>query len=163
MVIYQEQQKTYFILILVFIIVALMVLALSFFPLFFGLNGLSDISRVILTLVAVIDLVFFWCFRSLSIIADDQTLSFGFGFMKKRFFWHDLKSAQVEDFNLKNYSGYGIRFGKDKSIAFAAQGGRGVRLKTAGSPRFGAASKDYFFSSANPEKIAALINEKIKS
>jgi len=155
MIIYQEQQKTYFILILVFIIVAFMVLALLFFPSFFGLYSLSNIGQFLLGLIAIMDLVFFWCFRKLTILADDVSLSFGFGFMKKKFSWNNLKSAQAEDFDLKNYLGYGIRFGRDKSMAFAAQGGRGVRLKAIG--------KDYFFSSANAEKLVSLINEKIKS
>ena len=155
MIIYQEQQKTYFILILVFIIMAFFILASLFFPSFLGLKDLSNIGQIILGLAAAVDLVLFWCFRQLTILADDVSLNFGFGFMKKRFFWHNLKSAQAEDFDLKNYLGYGIRVGRDKSIAFAAQGGRGVRLKTIG--------KDYFFSCSNPEKLASLINEKIKS
>lgn len=155
MIIYQERQKTYFILILIFIIVALFILVLVFFPSFFGFNSLSRAVKIILLPITVVDLIFFWCFSELTILADNKTLSFGFGFMKKKFFWHDLKSAQAEDFNLKNYSGYGIRFGKDKSIAFAAQGGRGVRLKTTG--------KDYFFSCTEPEKLAILINENLLS
>lgn len=155
MIIYQEQQKTYFILILIFIITAFLILAVLFFPSFFGFNSLSNIGQIILGLVAALDLFFFWCFRKLTILANDQALSFGFGFMKKKFLWNNLKSAQAEDFDLKNYLGYGIRFGRDKSIAFVAQGGRGVRLKTIG--------KDYFFSCSEAEKLATLINEKIKS
>jgi len=154
-VIYQEQQKTYFILILAFILIAFFLLFFLLSPSWFGLVSTSILIKLIVLAIVLADLVFFLCFTKITIRVSADSLSFGFGFMKKKFFWNDLKSAQVEDFNLKNYLGYGIRFGKDKSIAFVAQGGRGVRLKTIG--------KDYFFSCSNPEKLAILINKKINS
>ena len=150
---YLEKQKTYLILIAAFILIALVILALTFFPGVFGAAEPSDAVKLVLLILALADLLMLWSFSSLTIKASEKYLIFGFGVFKKRFFWHQIKEAKVENFHLTNYLGYGIRFGRDGSIAWAARGGLGVRLKT--NKRY------YFFSTDHPEQLAALISSKL--
>lgn len=148
-VIYQEQQKTYLIVILAFILVALGLLALVLFP----KESMTQQAKYILLIVAVIDLLLFWSFSQLSIKVTTEYLQLGFGIFKKKIQLKDIEDCWVEEYKKSIYMGYGIRFGKDKSVGYIARGGRGIRLKM--KPR------DYFFSTDSPEQLVALLKQQM--
>jgi len=152
-VIYEEQQKTYLILVAVFIIVAAFLLGLVLFPGFFNKQDLPQSARLIILVVAVLDLILFWSFSQLSIIITSQYLQLGFGIFRKNILLSNISEVEVENYKKSVYLGYGIRLGRDKSIGYIARGGRGVRIKM--KPR------DYFFSSDNPEQIKLLLKPHI--
>lgn len=151
--IYREQQKTYFILIVVFIIIAIFLLGIVLFPELFRQQKISLLFKIVLFIATIIDLAMFWSFSKLTIKITSEYLQIGFGVFKKKIVLAQISETLVEDYVRSNYLGYGIRFGRDKSIGFIARGGRGVRIKTN--------SKDYFFSSDNPEQIQSLLKSRI--
>ena len=146
---YFEQQKTYFLVVLVFILAAAVLLALVLWP---G-RPYSQLSKFLLLFITVLDLLLFWSFSQLTIKITDEFLQLSFGLFKKTLNFSAIKDVAVADYDKFNYFGYGIRLGKDKSIGYVARAGRGVKLSLE--------SKVYFFSSANPEQIQAILRQKI--
>ncbi len=156
MLIYQEKQKTYFILIAVFIIIALFFLVTIFLPRFLGnQEELSRLERAAALAAIVIDFILFWSFFQLSIKLTPENLTIAFGIFKKKFKLSEIKDCSIENFEMKRYWGYGIRFGFDKSIGYIARAGRGIRIKPV-------KGKDYFFSTDNPEQLLQLIRAGVK-
>lgn len=153
-IIYQEQQKTHFILIVIFIIVAVFLLTLVLFPQFLGKSEMSEGVKIILMIITVVDLILFWSFSQLTIKLSNEHLQISFGIFKKKFSFSEIKDVLVQDYQKSIYFGYGIRFGRDRSIGYIARGGRGIRLKMD--------RRDYFFSTNNPEQLRNLIKERIK-
>jgi len=154
-IIYQEQQKTYFVLIAVFVIIAVFLLAIVLFPGPLHQRTDSQLLKITLLIVTVVDLMMFWSFSKLTIKITAEYLQLGFGIFKRRILFEQIIKVTVEDYQKLNYLGYGIRFGRDKSIGYIARGGRGVRLIM--KPR------DYFFSSDRPEQIQSLLRSRINS
>ncbi|MBU1130934.1 hypothetical protein KJ840_02270 [Patescibacteria group bacterium] len=152
-IIYEEQQKTHLIVVLVFILVAVFLLFIVFSPATFGQSILPQHTKITLLMVTVVDLILFWSFFRLTIKLTNKYLQIGFGLFKKKILLTDISDCLVEDYQKSVYLGYGIRFGRDKSVGYIARGGRGVRLKL--KPR------DYFFTSDNPEQIAVLLKQQI--
>lgn len=151
--IYQEKQKTYFILIAVFIMIAVFFLTMIFFPRILGNEEeMSQAQRIVVLIAVVVDLILFWSFSNLSITLTNEELKIGFGIFKKKFKLSDIAVCSIEDFKLSRYWGYGIRFGTDKSIGYVAKAGRGVRIKS----KHG---KDYFFTTDQPEQLLSLLNQ----
>ena len=152
-IVYQEQQKTYFILTVIYIIIAVSILALVLFPDYLFQRTLTQEVKIILLIVAIIDIIFFWSFSQLSIKLTSEYLQIGFGIFKKKISFTEIKDVLVQDYQRSIYLGYGIRFGRDKSIAYIARAGRGIKLKMN--------KRDYFFSTDNPEQLQNLIKERI--
>ena len=151
--IYREKQKTYLIVVSIYIIVALFLLSLIFLPQFFNFSQASLLTRIILIIITVVDLILFWSFAELKVKLTFDTLEFGFGVFRKKMSLKEIQNCSVEDFDIKRYSGYGIRLGRDKSIGYIARGGRGVRLKTL--------NRDYFISSDSPEQLGNELRKAI--
>lgn len=154
-IVYLEQQRTYFILVVIFVIIALFLLGIVLFPGLFHQQKISLLFKIILLIATIIDLVMFWSFSKLTIKITSEYLQIGFGMFKKKILLKQISEMRVEDYQKSNYLGYGIRLGRDKSIGYIARGGRGVRLIM--KPR------DYFFSSDNPEQIQSLLKSRINT
>jgi hypothetical protein len=150
-VIYQEKIKTPFIVLLIFIIVAIFLCLLNFFPGFFNLD-LTIQFKLILTATALTDLLLLISFSRLSIELYPDRLMFFFGIFKTTLYKDQIKSVIVEDFNLKEWGGYGIRFRK-KTWGYIAKGGRGLRIKLP--------DRDYYISTVYPEKLKELIERYV--
>ena len=163
---YIERQKTYLLVVMVFIIVAGFLLALVLWP----RQEFSQLTKIVLFIAAVVDLILFWSFSQLTIKISKEYLQISFGVFKKKISFSEINDVLVQDFDFKNYFGYGIRLGKDKSIGYVARGGRGIKLKLSAKGRSAspklelgtrAGGKDYFFTSENPEQIQNIIRQKI--
>ena len=150
---YLEKQKTHFILIAVYLIIALFLLLMVFNPVFFGKSDLSLNIKAILVVLALFDLWLYWSFSKLTIKITELDLEIGFGVFKKKFSFKQIKNCLLEEYQKSRYLGYGIRFGTDKSLGYVAKPGRGVRIKML--------PKDYFFSTDQPEQVSLIINEKL--
>ena len=146
---YFEQQKTYFLVVLVFILAAAVLLALVLWP---G-RPYSQLSKFLLLFMTVLDLLLFWSFSQLTVSLKEDFLEFRFGIFKKRLAYNQILEISVGDYDRKIFLGYGIRFGRDKSIGYIARGGRGVRLKTL--------NRDYFISSDSPEQLGNELRKAI--
>src|SRR3989338_8625299 len=143
--IYREKQKTYLIVVGIYIIAGLFLLSLIFLPGFFDFSEASLTTKAALIIVVLVDLILFWSFAELKVKLTFDALEFGFGIFRKKLPLREVKSCLIEDYDIKRYFGYGIRLGSDKSIGYVARSGRGVRLKTAG--------RDYFLTSDSPEQL----------
>jgi len=152
-IIYQEKQKSYLVVVGVFILIALGLLALLFFPDFFKVKTPTSIARLFFYLVIIFDLLMFWSFAFLKIKATDDYLEIRFGIFRKKIFFKDVKSCAIEDYQRSRYFGYGIRLGRDKSVGYIARDGRGIRLKM--QPR------DYFFTTNQPEQLLNILKSRI--
>jgi len=151
-IIYQEQQRTYLIVVAVFILVAILLLVIVLFPGLLSLRPFSAPAKIVLLLVATVDMILFWSFSKLTIKLTDQHLTLTFGFFKKKISLTEIKNCQIEDYQKSIYFGYGIRLGSDKSIGYIARAGRGIKLKLK--------AKDYFFSTDRPEQLLLLLNHR---
>lgn len=152
-IIYQEKQRTYLMVVGVFILIALGLLALLFFPDFFKVQPTSSLGRMLLFAVIMFDLLLFWSFARLAIKVTDNYLEIRFGIFKKKIFFKDIKGCVIEEYQKSRYFGYGIRLGRDKSIGYIARDGRGIRLNL--QPR------DYFFTTERPEQLLNILKSRI--
>jgi hypothetical protein len=75
----------------------------------------------------------FWIFiwvnaRHLNFLITTEYIEFGFGVVKKRIPRSGLVSCEPYQVRFRNYLGYGIRIGFDKSIAFISRSGPAVKM-----------------------------------
>jgi hypothetical protein len=75
----------------------------------------------------------FWIFiwfnaRHLDFLITTDYIEFGFGVVKKRIKRSELLSCEPYQVRFRNYWGYGIRVGFDKSIAFISRSGPAVKM-----------------------------------
>jgi len=150
---YQQSQKTYFIVIAVYVVAAVFLLGLVFWPQAYNISQTSLAAKIALVIATAVDLILFWSFSQLTVSLKEDFLEFRFGIFKKRLAYNQILEISVGDYDRKIFLGYGIRFGRDKSIGYIARGGRGVKIKTP--------LRDYYFSSDNPEAIIKLVRNKL--
>jgi len=69
----------------------------------------------------------------------------------------DIERCEAVDYDWKKYGGWGIRYGRDGSVAYNMMGdhGRAVRIVY----RKGKATKTVLVASHDPARLAAAINE----
>lgn len=151
---YQEKQRTYTAIIMPFLIIALFLILVAIRPEIIGLERGSFWRLWVLPFVLIVNLILFTSFSKLSIKITDRYLQLAFGIFRRKFYFDQIKKSLLEDYNIDNYRGYGIRLGKDKSTAFVARSGTGIRM----SFKVG---RDCFFTTDNQQQVLALIKAKI--
>ncbi len=114
-----------------------------------------DTTAVVFGVIAVLLLALLANFWRLMFIITEDKLAFGFGFIKKTFDLSDLVSCEPYTLTFGNYYGYGIRFGRDGTIAYNTRNGPGIKLVING------AAKPYVISVKNSGYICKLLNEVI--
>ena len=95
-------------------------------------NRVMTIIFCAMTVVLLAIFVNFW--RLVFIITETQVI-FGFGLIKKRFERSDIKTCEPYTLEFGNYYGYGIRIGRDGTIAYNTRNGPGVKLVVEGCKR----------------------------
>ena len=151
---YQEKQRTYMAIIMPFLIIALFLILAIIRPELFGFEARLLWRAIIWPAFLIIDLIFFLSFLRLSIKITDRYLKLAFGIFRRKFYFDQIKNCLPEDYNMEKYRGYGIRLAKDKTTAFAACAGGGIRLILKNS-------QDCFFSTNNQQEILTLLKTKI--
>jgi len=94
-------------------------------------------------------LVNFW--RLVFIITESEVV-FGFGLVKKSFKRSDIESCEPYALEFGNYLGYGIRSGRDRTIAYNTRNGPGVKMVVQGQ------RKPYVVSVADPKQVCQLLS-----
>ena len=151
---YQENQKTHPLIVLILVVPVLIILGIIFFPTMFnGGKAMPLPTNAVLFAVIIVESIILYNFYQLRIRVTDKFLMFGFGWFKKRILLGDIKECLIQDYKLGRYGGYGIRIGWDKSVGYVARGGRGVRVNTI--------KKNYFISSDNPEQFSGILKNLI--
>lgn len=108
----------------------------------------SYMGAVTLLLLAL--LANFW---RLTFVITAEEVVFGFGLVKKRLKMADVKSCEPYTLTFGNYLGYGIRLGRDRTIAYNTRNGPGVKLEVEG------AGRAYVLSLKNPARVCRLLEE----
>ena len=101
---------------------------------------------IVVALIAL--LANFW---RLDFVITGAQVIFGFGLIKKRFELSDVQSCEPYTLEFRNYYGYGIRSGRDGTIAYNTRNGRGIKLVAAGR------RKPYVVSLDDPKRVCELI------
>lgn len=92
-------------------------------------------------------------FRRLLFEVTESHVRFGFGLIKKEFLRSDITFCEPYELTFKNYLGYGIRFGRDGTVAYNTRNGKGVKMVVNGQ------KKPYVVSVDDPEHVCGLLQQ----
>jgi len=94
-------------------------------------------------------------FRKMRIIIDPETLRVSFGAIKKTIQLVDIQACESINATLGVFTGMGIRYGGDGSLAYLPKLGDAVKLElTTGRP--------FVFSTNNSEQVLEILNQYCK-
>jgi hypothetical protein len=86
-------------------------------------------------IVGVLLLVVLAAFWKLVFIITETEVVFGFSLFRKRFEREKITSCDPYELKFSNYYGYGIRIGRDGTVAYNTRNGAGVKLTVEGAER----------------------------
>jgi hypothetical protein len=107
-----------------------------------------------LTLYVILDLLFILImmnFRKMIITIDSTYLVAAFGLIKKKIRLEDIKACEPVDASFSVYTGMGIRYGGDGSLAYLPSLGDAVRLSFENG-------RPFVFSTRNQQQVLDIIN-----
>jgi hypothetical protein len=139
----------------IFWVVAIAMLAIIFLISALDPEDAEPYINVLLIIMAIIFVILGIIFSKLVIRVDYQNVTVGFGFIKKRVPWENIKEVYQDETSAIRYGGAGIRTARIEGewvIAYIVVGGPRVviRLKEG---RF----KKFVFSTKNPEEVVNVI------
>lgn len=92
-------------------------------------------------------------FWRLSFLVTTEEVVFGFGLFKKRFRLSEIRGCEPYTLTFENYLGYGIRMGRDRTIAYNTRNGPGIKLDVEGRKR------PYVVSLKDPSGVCRVLEE----
>lgn len=107
--------------------------------------------------VLIVFILMVTVFARLSFSVTNVEVSFGYGIFGKKFLLSDVNECKPFDVRFSNYHGYGIRYGRDGSVAYITHSGPGVKIDIKGAKR------PFVVSVEHPEKICKIIKESMKT
>jgi len=94
-------------------------------------------------------------FRKMRITIDQETLMVSFGLIKKNIKLVDIQACEAINATLGVFTGMGIRYGGDGSLAYLPRLGAAIKLElTTGRP--------FVFSTNNREQVLEILNQYCK-
>jgi len=94
-------------------------------------------------------------FRKMRITIDSETLKVSFGLIKKNIKLVDIQSCEPINATLGVFTGMGIRYGGDGSLAYLPKLGEAIKIElTPGRP--------FVFSTNNHEQVLEILNQYCK-
>ncbi len=90
---------------------------------------------VYMGIIAVVLLALLANFWRLTFTITSEEVVFGFGLIKKRFRLEEITACEPYSLEFGNYLGYGIRVGRDRTVAYNTRNGPGVKLDVEGRER----------------------------
>lgn len=155
-IIYQEKQPTYKIFAGISLAVTLILLGIIYSNFKYNNNEMGWPILALLVVIMIFNVLILFSFYELSIRVTEHDIRFGFGPFKKKFNLQKIKSCETGKYSFKNYLGFGIRFGRDRTIGYVARALPGICLEIDGQHR------KFFITSKNADYINQLINDKLK-
>jgi hypothetical protein len=114
---------------------------------------------IILSLVALLLLLFLVNFTNLTVGVGERELEFAFGLFRKRIRLDQVTSAAPADYRWTEYGGWGIRFALGGKRAWSVPGvKRGVLVTFAENGK----ERRYFISSDRPEALSQAVTSGLK-
>jgi len=153
--IYQEKQPTYKIFAGISLAVTLILLGIIYSNFKYNNNEIGWPILALLVVIMIFNILILFSFYELNIKVTEHEICFGFGPFKKKFDLQKIKSCEMGKYSFKNYLGFGIRFGRDRTVGYVARALPGIRLEIDGQTR------KFFITSKNAEYINQLINDKL--
>ena len=117
-------------------------------------DTVDDIMAALpMAITGIVIFFILYTFRNLSIVLYDDRLQFGFGFFKKTIRRGEIINIEKKEFKFRNYLGYGIRRGLDKSWGYIVGGEQGLMVYIQG--------KKFYFNTDNPDELLQLIKQQL--
>lgn len=150
-VIYRENIYFGFWLWLLVIILVVLYGAITIGAIVKQMNSTAIGFGIIAVLLAAL-LANFW---RLVFVITESSVTFGFGMIKKTFPLSEITSCESYTLLFGNFYGYGIRMGRDRTIAYNTRNGPGIKLVVEGYNR------PYVVSVNNSGYVCKLLNSII--
>ena len=150
-IIHEQKQKSYFWLTAIYLFSSLILLLLAISPPGLGLPPLPWITRIILGIVFLVDILIFRSFYELKFKITSEGLEFGYGLFKTKIAKNDIKSIII-DTSKGNFFGYGVRFNKRRIMGYIARTGKGLMIETD-------RNKKFFVTMSDPEQALQIIKQ----
>ena len=147
MVRYEEKQLCKWALLFLIIIVFIIYAHITF-------SNPYWVSHLFFPILEVFFTIIFVNFLYLRIKIDGKYLVFGFGMIRNKILLDKIISCEETEIKFSNHLGYGIRLGRDGSIAYIIRSGKGIRLKIKGKKR------EYVVSTDNADKICEILKQQ---
>ena len=94
-------------------------------------------------------------FRKMRIIIDPETLRVSFGLIKKTIQLVDIQACEVINATLGVFTGMGIRYGGDGSLAYLPKLGEAIKLELS-------TGRPFVFSTNNSKQVLEILNQYCK-
>lgn len=102
---------------------------------FLGIASDSWFTAVAALAVIALMAFLYWSFGTLRFVITDDEVAFGFPLYGKRVPRSAVERCEPYELKFSNYLGYGIRLGRDGTVAYNTRNGPGVALTIAGEKR----------------------------
>jgi hypothetical protein len=115
-------------------------------------------ASLLVPLFGVIPLLFVWIlFSALRISVTAKEVHVQYGLFGPRIPVESIESCEACDYDWKQYGGWGIRYGRDGSVAYnmLGDGGRAVRI----TYKKGKKTKTVLIAAKDPERLATAIHQ----
>jgi hypothetical protein len=115
-------------------------------------------APLLVPLFSAIPLFFVWIlFSALRISVTSREVHVQYGLLGPKIPIEAIESCEACEYDWKQYGGWGIRYGRDGSVAYnmLGDGGRAVRI----TYKKGAKTKKVVLSARDPERLAAAIQQ----
>jgi len=150
-IIHEQKQRSNLIVTSIYIITFIVLFLVIINPSFLRMPDLPKVSRIILTIVLLVDIVFFKSLYELKFRVTSEGLGFGYGLLKNKFSKENIESVLIDN-SKGNFFGYGIRFSKDKTMGFIAKHGEGLRVILKDG-------RNFFITMNNPQEALDIIKQ----
>ena len=147
--IYEEKQRSS-VLVLSLFLIGIIIFGVGIYQFSTEIDKMSG-DMIWMIAGAALFVLMFISFYQLHIVLYDDKLQFGYGFMKKTIHRGEIKNLEIKKFEFKNYLGYGIRRGMDKSWGYVTGGDKGIMVHLA--------NKKFYFTTDNSEQLQDLIKQ----
>lgn len=134
----------------IYLLVSVILLFVIFWPEVLKTEFLPKITRIILFLVLLMDLIVFKSFFELKFRITNEGLEFGYGLFKNKLNHKDIESVIIE--SSRGFIGYGIRFDKEKTMGYIAQSGEGLKITLKDQ-------RSFFITMHEPEQALDIIKQ----
>ncbi|MFA6537094.1 MAG: hypothetical protein WCT18_01710 [Patescibacteria group bacterium] len=109
--------------------------------------------KIILLAVIVLEILVFLNFRELTVSVENNQLILAFGVFRKKIWIGEIAKIEESEYQFRNYNGYGIRFGRDKTIGYVPCGGKGLKIF------FKNSKKQIFFITKRAEELKQMLSK----
>ncbi|MBT5503456.1 hypothetical protein HN858_01105 [Candidatus Falkowbacteria bacterium] len=154
--IFKDKVQTYHLITAILVITCLIFLIILMSQYTDKPIALDNASKTVLAIILLLNVFILASFRELNIKVSDTHLIFGFMKFRKRILISKIKKIEFSEYKFQNYLGYGIRFGRDKTVGYVPRGGKGLVITVAGQRR------PYFFVTNRPEELKAILEQRKK-